>query len=96
MAVLVEHGGHGGDVAAPLAMEIINNYFETVAPADREAPRVGLLRAAARRARRRRGPRAGAARRRAGRGAGAGSRAAGAGRVCRHRRHPPTPAEATP
>jgi penicillin-binding protein 2 len=41
-AVLVEHGGHGGDVAAPLATEIVNNYFETVAPADREAPRLGL------------------------------------------------------
>ncbi len=44
LAVLVEHGGHGGDVAAPLAMEIVNNYFETVAPADRDAPRVGLRR----------------------------------------------------
>jgi penicillin-binding protein 2 len=40
-AVLVEHGGHGGDVAAPLAMEIVRNYFDTVAPADRDAPRVG-------------------------------------------------------
>jgi hypothetical protein len=39
--VLVEHGGHGGDVAAPLAMEIVNNTFETVLPADREAPRLG-------------------------------------------------------
>jgi len=44
LAVLVEHGGHGGDVAAPLAMEIVDKYFETVAPADRDAPRVGLLR----------------------------------------------------
>jgi penicillin-binding protein 2 len=44
LAVLVEHGGHGGDVAAPLAMEIVDNYFATVAPADREAPRLGLLR----------------------------------------------------
>ena len=44
VAVLVEHGGHGGDVAAPVAMEIIHNYFETVAPADREAPHVGLPR----------------------------------------------------
>ena len=43
-AVLVEHGGHGGDVAAPLAMEIVDNYFETVAPADKEAPHVGLPR----------------------------------------------------
>jgi penicillin-binding protein 2 len=41
IAVLVEHGGHGGDVSAPLAMDIIHNYFETVAPADREAPHVG-------------------------------------------------------
>src|SRR5262245_44062159 len=44
LAVLVEHGGHGGDVAAPPAMEIVDNYFETVAPADREAPHVGLPR----------------------------------------------------
>ena len=43
-AVLVEHGGHGGDVAAPLAMEIVRNYFDTVAPADRDAPRVGQTR----------------------------------------------------
>jgi len=41
IAVLVEHGGHGGDVAAPPAMEIIHNYFESVAPADKDAPRVG-------------------------------------------------------
>lgn len=26
-AVLVEHGGHGGDVAAPVAVEIVENYF---------------------------------------------------------------------
>jgi len=44
LAVLVEHGGHGGDVAAPLAMEIVNAYFESAPPAEREAPRVGLLR----------------------------------------------------
>jgi len=44
LAVLVEHGGHGGDVAAPVAMEIIDKYFETIAPADREAPHVGLPR----------------------------------------------------
>ncbi len=42
--MLVEHGGHGGDVAAPVAMEIIHNYFDSVAPADRDAPRVGLPR----------------------------------------------------
>jgi penicillin-binding protein 2 len=50
LAVLVEHGGHGGDVAAPLAMEIVNNTFETVLPADREAPRLGLPRRRAPRA----------------------------------------------
>jgi len=43
-AVLIEHGGHGGEVAAPIAMEIVQNYFETVAPADKAAPRVGLPR----------------------------------------------------
>jgi penicillin-binding protein 2 len=41
IAVLVEHGGHGGDVAAPPAMDIIHNYFETIAPGDKDAPRVG-------------------------------------------------------
>jgi penicillin-binding protein 2 len=40
LALLVEHGGHGGDVAAPLAMEIVRSYFDTVAPAERDAPRV--------------------------------------------------------
>ena len=44
LAVLVEHGGHGGDVAAPLAMEIIQHYFENAPAAEREAPRVGLQR----------------------------------------------------
>jgi penicillin-binding protein 2 len=43
-AVLVEHGGHGGEVAAPVAMEIVHNYFETVAPDQKNAPRVGLPR----------------------------------------------------
>jgi penicillin-binding protein 2 len=43
ISVLVEHGGHGGDVAAPVAMEIVDKYFETVAPGDREAPRVGRV-----------------------------------------------------
>jgi penicillin-binding protein 2 len=42
LAVLVEHGGHGGEVAAPLAMEIVNGYFDTVAPDQKNAPRVGL------------------------------------------------------
>jgi penicillin-binding protein 2 len=41
-AVLVEHGGHGGEVAAPVAMEIAHNYFETVAPDQKAAPRLGL------------------------------------------------------
>ncbi len=44
VAVLIEHGGHGGEVAAPLAMQIAHDYFETVAPGERAAPRVGLLR----------------------------------------------------
>jgi len=44
IAVLVEHGGHGGDISAPPAMEIIENYFETVAPADKDAPHLGLPR----------------------------------------------------
>jgi penicillin-binding protein 2 len=44
LAVLVEHGGHGGEVAAPLAVEIVNGYFETVAPEQRSAPRAALAR----------------------------------------------------
>ncbi|HEX4406665.1 MAG TPA: penicillin-binding transpeptidase domain-containing protein, partial [Polyangia bacterium] len=44
LSVLVEHGGHGGDVAAPVAVEIIDNYFAQVAPGDKAAPRVGLPR----------------------------------------------------
>jgi penicillin-binding protein 2 len=43
-AVLVEHGGHGGEVAAPLAMEIASHYFETVAPDQKNAPKVALPR----------------------------------------------------
>jgi penicillin-binding protein 2 len=44
ISVLVEHGGHGGDVAAPLAVEIVDNYFETVAPDQKAAPKLGLPR----------------------------------------------------
>jgi penicillin-binding protein 2 len=44
LAVLVEHGGHGGEVAAPIAMEIVNNYFDTVAPEQKNAPHLGLPR----------------------------------------------------
>jgi penicillin-binding protein 2 len=44
LAVLVEHGGHGGEVSAPIAVEIVNNYFDTVAPADKNAPHLGLPR----------------------------------------------------
>jgi penicillin-binding protein 2 len=43
-AVLVEHGGHGGEIAAPIAMEIAHGYFDSVAPGERVAPRIGLLR----------------------------------------------------
>jgi penicillin-binding protein 2 len=32
VVVLVEHGGKGGHVAAPLAMEIVRGYFEIVEP----------------------------------------------------------------
>ena len=37
-AVLVEHGGHGGSVAAPVAVEIVENYFDTVVPPDERNP----------------------------------------------------------
>ncbi|MBN2576754.1 MAG: penicillin-binding protein 2 [Deltaproteobacteria bacterium] len=36
-AVLVEHGGHGGAVAAPVAVEIVENYFDTVVPPEERA-----------------------------------------------------------
>ncbi|HET6149095.1 MAG TPA: penicillin-binding protein 2 [Polyangia bacterium] len=44
VAVLIEHGGHGGEVAAPAAMEIMKGYFDTVAPEQKNVPRVGLPR----------------------------------------------------
>jgi penicillin-binding protein 2 len=40
-AVLVEHGGYGGEAAAPVASEIVDGYFDTIAPAaEREAVRM--------------------------------------------------------
>lgn len=43
-AIVVEHGGHGGEVAAPAAMDIVQSYFETIAPTDRQAPKVSVMR----------------------------------------------------
>jgi penicillin-binding protein 2 len=37
-AILVEHGGHGGAVAAPVAAEIVENYFDTVVPPEERNP----------------------------------------------------------
>jgi penicillin-binding protein 2 len=37
-AVLVEHGGHGGAVSAPVAAEIVENYYDTVVPPDERNP----------------------------------------------------------
>ena len=37
-AVLVEHGGHGGAVSAPVAVEIVENYFDTVVPPEERNP----------------------------------------------------------
>jgi penicillin-binding protein 2 len=37
-AVLVEHGGHGGAVAAPVAVEIVESYFDTVVPPEERNP----------------------------------------------------------
>jgi len=37
-AILVEHGGHGGSVAAPVAAEIVENYFDSVVPPDERSP----------------------------------------------------------
>ena len=41
VVVLVEHGGLGGHVAAPVAMEIMRGYFEQVTPEKRVARRAG-------------------------------------------------------
>jgi penicillin-binding protein 2 len=38
-AVIVEHGGHGADTAAPVAVEIVDSYLDTIIPpAEREPP----------------------------------------------------------
>jgi len=37
-AVLVEHGGHGGAVAAPVAAEIVEGYFDGVVPPEERNP----------------------------------------------------------
>ena len=37
-AVLVEHGGHGGSVSAPVAVEIVENYFDSVVPPEERNP----------------------------------------------------------
>ena len=40
-AVIVEHGGHGADAAAPVAVEIVDNYLDLILPpAEREAPKL--------------------------------------------------------
>ena len=45
LAVLVEHGGHGGDVAAPVAMEIVDKLLRAGrARRSRGAPHLGLPR----------------------------------------------------
>jgi penicillin-binding protein 2 len=42
-AVLVEHGGYGGEAAAPVASEIVDGYFDTIAPPqEREAAREAI------------------------------------------------------
>jgi penicillin-binding protein 2 len=38
IVVFIEHGGSGGEKAAPVAMEIARGYFEDIAPRKREAP----------------------------------------------------------
>ena len=38
VAVLVEHGGLGGHVAAPTATRIIQGYFDRVAPEHKPRP----------------------------------------------------------
>jgi penicillin-binding protein 2 len=39
VVVLVEHGGLGGHVAAPVAMEIMRGYFEQITPEQRVSRR---------------------------------------------------------
>ena len=38
VAVLVEHGGLGGHVAAPTATRIIQGYFDRIAPEQKPRP----------------------------------------------------------
>ncbi len=40
-AVIVEHGGHGGDVAVPVAMEFVDGYFDLQGGAEPHATRKG-------------------------------------------------------
>jgi penicillin-binding protein 2 len=43
-AVLVEHGGFGGEVAAPIATEIMRGYFNEIEPSFRDGSPLGLPR----------------------------------------------------
>lgn len=47
VAILVEHGGHGGSAAAPLAKKVIEKYFslQNNPPDSRQASRQGAIRA---------------------------------------------------
>src|SRR5204863_293169 len=38
VAALVEHGGLGARAAAPIVMQVIQGYFEKVAPGEKPAP----------------------------------------------------------
>jgi penicillin-binding protein 2 len=45
IAVLVEHGGHGGDAAAPLARKVAEKYVELNNPTQQQAQTEGSSRA---------------------------------------------------
>jgi penicillin-binding protein 2 len=47
VAILVEHGGHGGSAAGPLAKKVIEKYFslQNNPPDSRQAGRQGAIRA---------------------------------------------------
>jgi penicillin-binding protein 2 len=42
VVVLVEHGGHGGSAAAPLARQVMEEYFKNRPPVQ-EARRAGVM-----------------------------------------------------
>ena len=41
MAVVIEHGGHGGSAAAPVAQKVLARYFERLVPEPQQLAAAG-------------------------------------------------------